>query len=359
MLKNSHIWLTGYLKQRFSRKSCSLKPIDILFCIADHFEPRWGKVSPAKEIERVKIWLEKYPKAIAGHRDSERKPVKYTFFYPFDEYTPEVLNKLAGFCKSGIAEVEIQLHHDNDTVESLREKLERAKESFVKHGLLCRDRVAGNIKYGFIHGNWALDNSRRDGKWCGVNNELGILKETGCYADFTLPSAPSDTQTRKINSIYYAFDTPQPKSHNSGVDVETGKVPCGDLMIIQGPLALNWKERKFIVFPAIENSGISAVNLVTKNRIDLWIKRHISVKGRPEWVFIKVHTHGCQDQNLTDAYFENLGRMFTHLETKYNDGLNYRLHYVTAREMYNIIKAAEAGEAGKPDDYRDYLLVRQ
>jgi hypothetical protein len=32
------------------------------------------------------------------------------------------------------------------------------------------------------------------------------------------------------------------------------------------------------------------------------------------------------------------------------------LHYVTAREVYNIIKAAEAGLTGSPHDYRDYEL---
>ena len=73
-----------------------------------------------------------------------------------------------------------------------------------RHGLLARRRDTGELPYGFIHGNWALDNSRPDGRCCGVNNELAILRETGCYADFTLPSAPSPAQTAKINSIYYA-----------------------------------------------------------------------------------------------------------------------------------------------------------
>ena len=46
------------------------------------------------------------------------------------------------------------------------------------------------VGYAFIHGNWSLCNSRPDGRYCGVNNELDVLRETGCYADFTLPSAP-------------------------------------------------------------------------------------------------------------------------------------------------------------------------
>lgn len=51
-------------------------------------------------------------------------------------------------------------------------------------------------------------------------------------------------------------------------------------------------------------------------------------------------------------------RMHAHLERRYNDGKRYVLHYVSAREMYNIIKAAEAGKAGNPAAYRDFELPR-
>jgi hypothetical protein len=50
--------------------------------------------------------------------------------------------------------------------------------------------------------------------------------------------------------------------------------------------------------------------------------------------------------------------MHAHLTSKYNDGKNFALHYVSAREMYNIAKAAEAGLSGSPNDHRDYLLKR-
>jgi len=48
--------------------------------------------------------------------------------------------------------------------------------------------------------------------------------------------------------------------------------------------------------------------------------------------------------------------MFSDLERRYNDGVRYALHYVTARETYNIIKAAEAGKTGNPGEYRDFLV---
>jgi hypothetical protein len=32
------------------------------------------------------------------------------------------------------------------------------------------------------------------------------------------------------------------------------------------------------------------------------------------------------------------------------------LHYVTAREAYNIVKAAEDGKGGNPEAYRNYRI---
>jgi hypothetical protein len=63
------------------------------------------------------------------------------------------------------------------------------------------DPLSSRIAYGFVHGNWALCNSRPDGDWCGVNEELTVLAQTGCYADFTFPSAPSPTQPRMVNAV--------------------------------------------------------------------------------------------------------------------------------------------------------------
>ena len=296
----------------------------------DHFEPYWNNGSKEVASKRIKSWIEEYTRMAKRHKDSGGNFPKHTFFYPEEEYREEYLCKLSQLCKDGYGEVEIHLHHDHDTAEGLKRKVEDYKGKLDKHGLLSKDN-SGSIKYGFIHGNWALDNSRVDGKKCGVNNELGALKETGCYADFTLPSAPDETQTKKINSIYYAEDNPDmPKSHNTGIDVEVGRKPSGDLMIIQGPLTLNWKRRKLGIFPRVENGEVSLDNPPTPDRIDLWIKQHIHVKGRPEWIFVKVYTHGTQQTKGNSFFANELDRMFAYLEKTYNEGKSYKLHYMTA-----------------------------
>ena len=189
-----------------------------------------------------------------------------------------------------------------------------------------------------------------------MNDELKILRETGCYADFTLPSAPSDCQTSKVNSIYYGTEDGGPKSHDTGIDVEVGGKPSGDLLLIQGPLALNWRERKWGVLPRIEHADVAGGTRPTPARMDLWVKQRIGVQGKPDWIFVKVHTHGCQERNFTATFGEVAGKMHAYLQIRYNDGERYRLHYVTAREMYNLVKAAEAGQTGEPNEYRDFVL---
>src|SRR5262249_2846115 len=160
----------------------------------------------------------------------------------------------------------------------------------------ARDRRTDQVAFGFVHGNWALDNSRPDGRWCGVNNELDILREVGCYADFTFPSAPSPTQPRKVNSIYYATDDPErPRSHDQGIDVGTGPAPVRGLMLIQGPLVLDWRRPRWGLLPRLENDCIQGSQPPGIDRVDLWLKARIQVPRRPDWFFVKLHAHGAHE----------------------------------------------------------------
>jgi hypothetical protein len=234
---------------------------------------------------------------------------------------------------------------DVETGAKLRELLRAALNDFARAGV----RAAGegpSAAYAVIHGAWALDNSRRmrdSHGWCGVNDELDILHDTGCYADFTFP-AWGAMQPAKVNSIYYVTDDPRrPKSHNTGRDLRVGRPPENALVIFQGP--------------ALGGSDVSADNPPSLARAAQWVRSAVHVPGRPEWIFIKVHTHGCQDPETLDLLLgEPMDTFLSEFEHTYNDGGAYRLHYVTAREAYNIAKAAEAGMNGNPDRFRDFLI---
>ncbi|MBJ6982873.1 right-handed parallel beta-helix repeat-containing protein [Luteimonas sp. MC1572] len=358
--RNVTDWLAAYLRQDWRAPVPHGTTRHLMFCFVDHYEPAWGNPGRAREDARVARWLEELPRLCASHRDSEGRPPMHTFFYPEEEYRPEHLDALATLCRMGLGEIEIHLHHDNDTEAELRRKLSRFTELLASdHDALPRDPVTGQPRWAFIHGNWALDNSHPSGRHCGVDNELVVLREEGCYADFTFPAAPDPCQTRAINRIYYAKDDPcRPKSHDRGPRVRVGGSAEGDLMLIQGPLGFRWRSRKFGLVPRIENADVRAVAPPTTDRIDAWVRTGIHVEGRPEWIFVKIHTHGAEDRDMDTLLGAAMDQAHSYLESRYNDGREWKLHYVSAREAYNIAKAAEAGLQGDPGMYRDHAIPR-
>ncbi len=349
----------SYLLQAGRRRRRPQGPIHVLICIADHFEPRMGNVPEEVARSRVEKWVHNYPESFGNYRDSDGRTPRHTFFYPIEEYDPELVDALAGLCRAGYGEVELHLHHDNDTAKNLRATLLRARDCFrSRHGLLPRDRETGQPVFGFIHGNWALDNSGQDGRWCGVNNELDVLREAGCYADFTMPSAPSPTQTRKINSIYYAIDDPErPRSHDRGIDVGIGKAPAKGLMLIQGPLVLDWRRPRWGLVPQAENGCLQASQPPHIDRLALWLKAKVQVPGRPDWFFVKLYAHGAHENSHEVLLGEPMARFHEDLADRARRDPNFHYHYVTAREMYNLVKAAEEGWRGSVAEALDFHLV--
>jgi len=338
--RNMDIWILPYINHKLKGKVSTNKTKHVYVCVADHHEPYFGQAEQDVARKREEVWLREYRKAVANHVDSYGNKPVHSYFYPEEEYDEWILDQIQSICEEGMGDVDIHLHHDDDTAENLEKTLNSFKKLLhERHNLLRKDN-SGNIVYGFIHGNWALDNSRPDRRWCGVDNEIEVLLRTGCLFDMTMPSAPSDTQTKTINSIYAAKEDGCPKSHDIGRQIEQGNwVNKDELLMIQGPLELNWKSRKFGLIPRIESSELSFDSPPSMQRVELWENSSISVKGKEEHIFIKLHTHGLEDQNI-DMFFNLKGfdTLWTCLEQKFRDKNNYKLHYVSAWDMYQKIK---------------------
>lgn len=222
---------------------------------------------------------------------------------------------------------------------------------FAEHGHLTRDND-GRSRYAFIHGDWSLANSGGD-QFCGVNDELEVLWDTGCYADFTFPSLPNRGQPPIVNQIYWPIgDLSQRCAHDHGRRARVGHNFTDRILMIQGPSA---PARRPGLFARLENGDIQGHDGADEIRVRTWVDQHIHVQGRPEWVFVKVHTHGAPERNALSLLGEGAHSLHRELQ-RYNDGERYALHYVTAREMYNIALAAMQGESGNPGDFRDYRL---
>ncbi|MFT5241936.1 MAG: hypothetical protein ACI9X0_002925 [Kiritimatiellia bacterium] len=356
MLKSADKWMLGYV-QSVLRRPRVAGPKHLIVCVADHYEPFQGEQDLGFALAQVKRWQDALPGVSVGAKDSGGYAPRHSFFYPQEEYHPEVLARVADLCHAGLGETEIHLHHDNDTPEGLRQKLIAFRDVLHRdHGLLGVD-AQGDVRYAFIHGNWALCNSRPDGRHCGVDAELSILQETGCHVDMTFPSAPSPTQPRLVNGIYYAQDrTRGPRSADDGVLVRAGQPAAPGLLMLQGPLALNWGWRKFGILPRLENGELTAINPPTSNRLALWARQHIHVPGRPEWVFVKLHTHGCDARHIEGLLSTGLPQLHKLLAEHVTEKRGWAFHYASAREMANMVRAAESGAGGDPSNYRDFAV---
>ncbi len=305
-------------------------------------------------------WERSFPKFTREFRDVDGAPPKQTFFYPIEQYDAEILDRLAAICGETGSEVELQLHHDDDHADHLAAVLKEGVDRYRSHGFLGSG-PDGAPRFGFVHGNWALDNSDPRCINCGVHRELEVLRAAGCYADFTMPSAPHPTQARMVNSIYYARQTDRPRSHDRGTHARVGSTAAlrdeaDQLLCVQGPLAPNFGWRKWGIIPRLENAELSGANPPTLERFQLWMRQAISVRERPDWVFVKLHTHAGLERNMP-AFFGDPARRF-HEALAGSLPAGVRLHYVSAREMVNLIHALEDGCTGSPGDHRDHLVEK-
>jgi hypothetical protein len=352
-------FLRGYLVDEGRRVLARMRPEvegarHLLVAVCDHYEPLSNDADDRHGAERVRVWREGYPRLAAPFRDADGRPPRHSFFFPGEEYRPQFLEPLAELAREGLGEVEVHLHHDGDTAATLEAQLRETLSNLSSHGHLSRDHD-GRIRYAFIHGNWALANGRPDGRWCGVDEELPLLHRTGCYADFTFPAAPDPSQPNIVNRIYWPTgDLSAKRCYESGTRARVGEVMTDRVLLLQGPLALSRRPGRLSI--RLENAALTANDPASSARAKTWVSRNIHVEGRPEWVFVKLHTHGAPDRQAASLLGEGGRELHRVLTTEYNDGRRWQLHYVTAREMYNIAVAAMEGKTGDPNAFRDHVL---
>jgi hypothetical protein len=355
--KNIHRWFDAYALHR-ARNLLALpppRPRHLLFALCDHFEPLWGGASRQEGERRVRAWVEGYPAMAAPFRDADGRPPRHSFFFPGEQYAPSFLEGLADLVRGGYGEVELHLHHRHDTADNLRASIRRYLDQLAAHGHLSHD-ADGRARYGFIHGDWSLANAGEGGRWCGVDEEIPLLFETGCYADFTFPAAPDPCQPRIVNQIYWPIgDLSRRRAYERGERARVGRTRRDRLLLIQGPLALALATDRGGVRLRIENGNIAGGDPVTAGRVRTWVAQNIHVAGQRRWVFVKVHTHGAPESTASCLLSDGQA-LHRELCSRYNDGRTWVLHYVTAREMFNIAIAAMEGCSGDPGRYRDHVL---
>lgn len=330
------------------------KPIHLMVCLVDHFEPFHGGVNFGVAKKRVEFWRKSYPEMADRFRDADGNPPQHTWFYP-PHLNHCFLEDLVMLCQSGFGEIEMHLHHNHmepfpDTPETLKEKILKCISDYSQWGVFCLPN--GDKKFGFVHGDWSLDNAL-GAEICGVNNEIDILRECGCYGDFTFPSL-GKAQPSMFNCFYMAKGhSGKSKSYNRGVELRRGVAPSDGLLMLPGIIGLRAHGSGLLKKYSIEDSGLDGAREVSKERVEYWVRNSLAVKGRPNWRFIKLHVHGAVETTWDNLLGNGAQKIHNLLSSKFNDGKKYVLHYVSSREMFNIVRASLYADGENPNDYRD------
>jgi hypothetical protein len=362
-LKYAAKCLPVYGWQRLTRTSPKGQ-VHVMIAVADHFEPsnvpghEMGYAPAEVQEQRLETWCGEYPRNFADLRDSDGRPFTHTYFYPAEQYNYAQVDRLAQMCHSGWGEIEVHLHHGIGkpaTEEETRERLFTFRNALAyRHGCLAYDGGSREPKYIFVHGNFALANSTR-GRGCGVDNEMQVLAETGCYADLTYPASVfHPAQVAKLNSIYEcALPFQERAPQRRGRDLQVGHSVTRFPFLIQGPWMFDWDRTSRSGFGRIENGALTGVNPPSLRRLALWKKAAVAVQGRPDWIFIKLHTHGMDPNDMETILGEPMQQFLRELIAS-APARGETLHFVSAREMVNIVLAAADGREGNPADFRDY-----
>jgi hypothetical protein len=113
---------------------------------------------------------------------------------------------------------------------------------------------------------------------------------------------------------------------------------------------------KGIPVPRIDDGALSANQSLDQARFRRWLSANITVKGRSDWVFVKLYCHGFFDRDQSACIGEDAKRFFGSLVEEGERTGAYKIHFATAREAFNMVSAAIDAKSGDPNSYRNYRL---
>ena len=359
-------WLVRYpfVRTKSFLEQTAFEKKHIIITVANHFEPAWGEngdLDHKTQIKRLRAYHKMARETGESVRDIDGTKFRHTNFYPAEQYHPEILDIMSEMQAEGLGEVEVHLHHGverPDTPENLRETLVEFRDTLAeRHKCLSTMKGSDTPMYAFVHGNLALANSC-GGRFCGVDNEMEILRDTGCYADMTLPSAPDQSQVAVINRIYECglpFDQAAP--HRRAMAPHSNGSGPQLPLIFTGPLTFNWTRRiKGLPVPRIDDGALTANQRLDVARFDRWRSANVTVGGRSDLIFVKLYCHGFFDRDQSSCIGEGAKRFFGEMIEQSAKSDAYTIHFASARESFNIAMAAIEGRRGDPNAYRDNKL---
>ncbi len=119
----------------------------------------------------------------------------------------------------------------------------------------------------------------------------------------------------------------------------------------------DWTRRvRSLPVPRLDDGSLARNYPLSLDRFNRWRNARVSVSGRPDWVFVKLYSHGFFDWDQDAMIGAQMRRFMTEVLELSERTKEFSVYFASAREAYNMVMAAVDGHSGPPGQYRDYKL---
>ena len=302
----------------------------------------------------MRAWLDGYPALAEPFRDADGRPPRHSFFFPGEEYRPGYLDALASLARRGLGEVELHLHHDGDTARRAAREDRRLPRACTTATATCRATPDGGCATRSSTATGASPTPAR--------TAAGAASTTSCRCCST-PAATPTSRSRPRPSVAAADRQPdllarrRPRAAarlGAGERARVGEVRRDRILMIEGPLALALRPGRLLA--CASRTPRSPPTIRRRPRAcAAGSARTSTSRGGPSGCSSRC-TPTARPRAGGGAARRRRAHAARRADARYNDGKRWNLHYVTAREMFNIAIAAMDGKNGDPGAFRDHVL---
>jgi hypothetical protein len=318
-----------------------LFPRDIVVALMFVYEP-------SVDSGGMRDLLKMFASLAAEHTDSDGRKFQLTFACPGRDTDSTTLYMLTDYCRRGLGEVEYLIPWDYSSEVSMRDELGQGLRFFNSRGWMST--VGSEIRFAVV-GEGRGDERGGD----DFRKQASVLSDLGCYADMSFPGARNSLQQSSVNTMFMVSSADY-DPYNESDELRAGRLGKGGLLVVEGPFLIDWTDWRFTLRPYVEDGYLSPETPPDPGRVDSWVRANVHVIGQPNWIFVKLTIGGLSNAASAQSLGHSFDQSLMYLEEVYNDSEMYRLHYVTAREMYNVAMAAQALQNGDAGLFRDYLI---
>lgn len=318
----------------------------------NHWEPLWKGASDEQGDGAA---CAPRPRAIRSSRGvparRRRAPPAPLVLLPGEQYRPAWLNTLADLARQGLGEVELHLHHAATTPRACAATSSSSRPT-RSTGHLSRDPDRAPALRLHPQATGPLANARKDERTGRVDEAIPLLFDTGCYADFTFPAAPDESQPNIVNQMYWPVGDLAKTARLRAGRARVGEVKRNRVLVIEARSA---SRREGKDPNLIENSSISAREPGTDgNACGAGSRRTSTSRGGPTGCSSRCTPHGAPDAQGASLLAREGAASPRARPLQRRRGVGVR--YLSAREMFNVAVAAMEGREGDPNQYRDRPL---